>query len=100
MRKSGTPTSFIYKQISNLSLQLFSDLRQVMLQPSGNDSVKGIIGMHRFNFCVVVILLWCENTITAFIDVNNNLRIFNTGFSISRSLKNCFCGLEGPWGKC
>ena len=24
--------------------------------------VKGIIGMHRFNFCLVVVLLWCENT--------------------------------------
>ena len=27
-------------------------------------SVKGIIGMHRFNICLVVVLLWCENTIT------------------------------------
>ena len=26
--------------------------------------VKGIIGMHRFNICLVVVLLWCENTIT------------------------------------
>ena len=26
-------------------------------------SVKGIIGMHRFNICLVVVLLWCENTI-------------------------------------
>ena len=26
--------------------------------------VKGIIGMHRFNFCLVVVLLWCENTIS------------------------------------
>ena len=25
--------------------------------------MSGIIGMHRFNFCLVV-LLWCENTIT------------------------------------
>ena len=25
--------------------------------------VKGIIGMHRFNFWLVVVLLWCENTI-------------------------------------
>ena len=25
--------------------------------------VKGIIGMHRFNICLVVVLLWCENTI-------------------------------------
>ena len=27
--------------------------------------VKGIIGMHRFNICLVVVLLWCENTITS-----------------------------------
>ena len=27
--------------------------------------VKGIIGMHRFNICLVVVLLWCENTINA-----------------------------------
>ena len=26
--------------------------------------VKGIIGMHRFNSCLVVVLLWSENTIT------------------------------------
>ena len=26
--------------------------------------VKGIIGMHRFNICLVVVLLWCENTIS------------------------------------
>ena len=26
--------------------------------------VKGIIEMHRFNICLVVVLLWCENTIT------------------------------------
>ena len=26
--------------------------------------MKGIIGMHRFNMCLVVVLLWCENTIT------------------------------------
>ena len=25
--------------------------------------VKSIIGMHRFNICLVVVLLWCENTI-------------------------------------
>ena len=25
--------------------------------------VKGILGMHRFNICLVVVLLWCENTI-------------------------------------
>ena len=25
--------------------------------------VNGIIGMHRFNICLVVVLLWCENTI-------------------------------------
>ena len=30
---------------------------------SDKPGVKGIIGMHRFNFCLVV-LLWCENTIT------------------------------------
>ena len=27
--------------------------------------VKGIIGMHRFNICLVIVLLWCENTIRA-----------------------------------
>ena len=27
--------------------------------------VKGIIGMHRFNICLVV-LLWCENTIAIY----------------------------------
>ena len=26
--------------------------------------VKGTIGMHRFNICLVVVLLWCENTIS------------------------------------
>ena len=25
--------------------------------------VKGIIGMHRFNICLVVVLLLCENTL-------------------------------------
>ena len=25
--------------------------------------MKGIIGMHRFNTCLIVVLLWCENTI-------------------------------------
>ena len=25
---------------------------------SSNDGVKGIIGMHRFNICLVVVLLW------------------------------------------
>ena len=29
---------------------------------SDMSGVKGIIGMHRFNICLVV-LLWCENTI-------------------------------------
>ena len=28
--------------------------------------VKGIIGMHRFNICLVVVLLWCEYTITVY----------------------------------
>ena len=31
---------------------------------SGNDGVKGIIGMHRFNISIVVVFLWCENTIS------------------------------------
>ena len=26
--------------------------------------VKGIIGMRRFKICLVVVLLWCENTMT------------------------------------
>ena len=26
--------------------------------------VKVIIGMHKFNICLVVVLLWCENTIS------------------------------------
>ena len=26
--------------------------------------MKGIIEMHRFNICLVVVLLWCESTIT------------------------------------
>ena len=30
---------------------------------SDKPGVKGIIGMHRFNICLVVVLLWCENTI-------------------------------------
>ena len=30
---------------------------------SDKPGVEGIIGMHRFNFCLVVVLLWCENTI-------------------------------------
>ena len=29
---------------------------------SDMSGVKGIIGMHRFNICLVV-LLWCENTV-------------------------------------
>ena len=29
--------------------------------------VNGIIGMHRFNICLVVVLFWCENTIRIFI---------------------------------
>ena len=33
---------------------------------SDNPGVKGIIGMHRFNICLVVVLLWCENTITMY----------------------------------
>ena len=32
---------------------------------SDKPGVKGFIGMHRFNICLVVVLLWCENTITA-----------------------------------
>ena len=31
---------------------------------SDKPGVKGIIGMHRFNICLVVVLLWCETTIT------------------------------------
>ena len=31
--------------------------------------VKGIIGMHRFNICLVVVLLWWENTISLALDV-------------------------------
>ena len=31
---------------------------------SDMSGVKGIIGIHRFNFCLVVALLWCENTIS------------------------------------
>ena len=30
---------------------------------SDKPGVKGIIGMHRFDICLVVVLLWCENTI-------------------------------------
>ena len=30
---------------------------------SDKPGVKGIIGMHKFNICLVVVLLWCENTI-------------------------------------
>ena len=30
---------------------------------SDKPGVKGIIEMHRFNSCLVVVLLWCENTI-------------------------------------
>ena len=30
---------------------------------SDKPGVKGIIEMHRFNICLVVVLLWCENTI-------------------------------------
>ena len=30
---------------------------------SDKPGVKGIIEMHRFNFCLVVVLLWCESTI-------------------------------------
>ena len=40
--------------------------------------VKGIIGMHRFNICLVVVLLRCENTI----NVGTSLRTYYdvTGF--------------------
>ena len=31
---------------------------------SDMSGVKGIIGMHRFNICLVVVMLWCENTIS------------------------------------
>ena len=31
--------------------------------------VKGIIGMDRFNICLVVVLLWCENTISVQINL-------------------------------
>ena len=31
---------------------------------SDKPGVTGIIGIHRFNMCLVVVLLWCENTIT------------------------------------
>ena len=30
---------------------------------SDMSGVKGIIGMHSFNLCLVVVLLWCEHTI-------------------------------------
>ena len=30
---------------------------------SDKPGVKGIIEMHRFNICLVVVLLWCESTI-------------------------------------
>ena len=29
--------------------------------------VKGFIGMHRFNICLVVVLLWCENTTSIYL---------------------------------
>ena len=35
---------------------------------SGKPGVKGIIGIHRFNICLVVVLLWCENTIILLCD--------------------------------
>ena len=31
---------------------------------SDMSGVKGIIGMHRFNICLVVVLIWCENFIS------------------------------------
>ena len=31
---------------------------------SDKHGVKGIIEMHRFNICLVVVLLWCEHTIS------------------------------------
>ena len=31
---------------------------------SDKPGVKDIIEMHRFNICLVVVLLWCESTIT------------------------------------
>ena len=37
---------------------------------SDMSGVKGIIGMHRFNICLGVVLLWCENTIRAFPNPN------------------------------
>ena len=48
--------------------------------------VKGIIGMHRFNFCLVVVLsfscrclvvlLWCENTIRGRpLDIRNFIQL-------------------------
>ena len=35
--------------------------------------VKGIIRMHRFNICLVIVLLWCENTISDTVHRENGL---------------------------
>ena len=54
--------------------------------------MSGIIGMHRLNMCLVVVLLWCENTIShakchILLDKFNNyihslsLRILEMSFS-------------------
>ena len=38
--------------------------------------VKGIIGMHRFKICLVVVLLWCENTITVTLNCSGNFSLY------------------------
>ena len=47
--------------------------------------MKGTLGMHRFNICLVVVLLWCENTIIVHIlfseltlPINGVIEIFMT----------------------
>ena len=49
------------RQMLNLCIPMMSD----------KPGVKGIIGMHRFNICLVVVLLWCENTITVNVQQNS-----------------------------
>ena len=39
---------------------------------SDMSGVKGIRGMHRFNICLVVVLLWCENAMTVSEEINTD----------------------------
>ena len=63
--------------------------------------VKGIIGKHRFNICLVVVLLWCENTIVILESVNTfqNLSVCHLGMCIApwRIIMHSIVSSKLPW---